>query len=76
MNKRLLQMGVLAVAALCGMAFSFGGWAVVTVDDLPQAFTVGQPTTIAFSIRQHGVKLMDGYARRSLSPTKKAARRK
>jgi hypothetical protein len=68
MNKRLLQMGVLAFAALCGMAFSFGGWAVVTVDDLPQAFTVGQPTTIAFSIRQHGVQLLDG-----LRPTLVAA---
>jgi len=60
MNKRLLQIGALAVAAFGAMAFAFGGWAVVTVDDLPQAFTVGQPTTIAFSIRQHGVKLLDG----------------
>ena len=64
MNTRLLRLGALALAALGGMAFSFGGWAVVTVDDLPQSFTVGQPTTFAFSIRQHGVSLLD-----KLTPT-------
>jgi mono/diheme cytochrome c family protein len=60
MNKRLLRVGALTVVAFGGMAFSFGGWAVITVDDLPQAFTVGQPTTIGFSVRQHGIKLTDG----------------
>jgi len=55
MDKRLLRLGVLALAALGGMAFSFGGWAVVTVDDLPQSFTVGQPTTFAFAARPGGL---------------------
>jgi mono/diheme cytochrome c family protein len=64
MHKRLLRLGALALAALGGMAFSFGGWAVVTVDDLPQSLTVGQPTTLAFAIRQHGVTLLNG-----LTPT-------
>lgn len=58
-NKRFLQLAALSLAALGGMAFTFGGWAIITVDDLPYALTVGQPTTVAFSVRQHGMKLLD-----------------
>jgi mono/diheme cytochrome c family protein len=57
--KKRLQLAALSFAALGGMAFTFGGWAIITVDDLPYALTVGQPTTIAFSVRQHGMKLLD-----------------
>jgi mono/diheme cytochrome c family protein len=58
MSKRL-TVGALLLVALTGTAYTFGGWCVVTVDDLPEYVTVGKPTEITFTIRQHGVSLMD-----------------
>jgi hypothetical protein len=37
-----------------------GGWAVVTVENLPDQFVVGKPTTLTFSVRQHGMHLVPG----------------
>ncbi|MFT3894987.1 MAG: c-type cytochrome [Anaerolineales bacterium] len=37
-----------------------GGWAVITLDELPSDLVAGQPYTIGFTVRQHGVTLMDG----------------
>ena len=62
MNTRFLKPAALVLASLAAMAFSFGGWAVITVDDLPHAFTVGEPVSIAFTVRQHGVRPLDGLA--------------
>jgi mono/diheme cytochrome c family protein len=59
MSKRPITVAALALAALAGTAFTFGGWCVITVDDLPEYVTVGKPTEIAFTIRQHGLTLMD-----------------
>lgn len=59
MSKRPLTVAALALAALAGTAFTFGGWCVITVDDLPEYVTVGKPTEITFNIRQHGVSLMN-----------------
>src|SRR5947207_108467 len=59
MRKRILQLGALTIAALGATAFALGGWAVITVDDLPQALTVGQPTSIGFMVRQHGHTPLD-----------------
>jgi len=59
MSKRPLTVAALALAALAGTAFTFGGWCVVTVDDLPEYVTVGKPTEITFTIRQHGMTLLD-----------------
>jgi hypothetical protein len=33
-----------------------GGWAVVTLDELPGEIHAGQPTTIGFKVLQHGVR--------------------
>jgi len=38
---------------------ALGGWATVTVEDLPEYVTSGQPTTLTFTVRQHGVRLLD-----------------
>ncbi len=57
-NRAPLLAGV-ATVALSASAYTFGGWAVVTVDDLPEYLTVGQPNKIAFVVRQHGMRLMD-----------------
>jgi mono/diheme cytochrome c family protein len=40
------------------MAFA-GGWATITVRDLPDYVVAGQPTELAFTIRQHGVEPMN-----------------
>jgi cytochrome c551/c552 len=37
-----------------------GGWAVVTVKDLPEYFVAGRQYTIEFQVRQHGRTLLSG----------------
>ena len=39
-----------------------GGWAILTVHDLPASLEVGRQTTLQFSLRQHGEELMSGRA--------------
>jgi cytochrome c551/c552 len=48
----------LAAAVVAGFA-TMGGWAVVTVQDLPEYFVAGRPYTIEFKIRQHGRNLLN-----------------
>lgn len=38
----------------------FGGWAAVTLDDVPDYLVAGQPVTLTYTVRQHGVELMSG----------------
>jgi cytochrome c2 len=37
-----------------------GGWAVITLDELPSGAVAGEPLTIGFTVRQHGRTLMTG----------------
>jgi cbb3-type cytochrome c oxidase subunit III len=37
-----------------------GGWAVVTIKDLPEYFVAGQQYTLEFQVRQHGRTLLSG----------------
>jgi cytochrome c551/c552 len=37
-----------------------GGWAVVTIKDLPEYFIAGQQYTLEFQVRQHGRTLLSG----------------
>ena len=50
---------ILAVVWLLGAAMNAqaGGWAVITLDDLPKQITAGQALTIGFTVRQHGKTL-------------------
>lgn len=48
---RVLVPGLL-LPALMGHA---GGWAVITVDDLPDYVEAGKPVQLSFMVRQHGV---------------------
>jgi len=50
------QMAVL----LTLFALHVGGWAVITVEDLPDQLVVGQPVTLTFAVRQHGRTLLSG----------------
>ena len=51
----MLKLVSVLVAGLTAM----GGWAVVTVQDLPEYFVAGRPYTIEFRIRQHGRHLLN-----------------
>lgn len=59
MNRPMLTLALPALVAATAGAYAFGGWAVVTIDDLPTQLTVGKPTTFTFVIRQHGISLMN-----------------
>jgi len=54
MTNRFLRVIVLGGTVLCASAFVFGGWAAVTVDDVPDYLVAGKPTSLSFVIRQHG----------------------
>jgi mono/diheme cytochrome c family protein len=43
---------------------SYGGWAAITVQDLPDYVVVGQPVTLTFTVRQHGVTKLSGLKAR------------
>jgi mono/diheme cytochrome c family protein len=64
--RRDSRVAVLAVAVVALSAAAvpavMGGWAVLTVHEVPASLTVGQPTTLTFSLRQHGEELMSGRA--------------
>jgi mono/diheme cytochrome c family protein len=59
MTRRILATALALVGATALSAYAFGGWAVVTLDELPTHLTVGQPTTFSFVVRQHGIELMN-----------------
>jgi mono/diheme cytochrome c family protein len=52
----MLKLGVVLSAGLVAM----GGWAVVTVKDLPEYFVAGRQYTLEFQVRQHGRTLLSG----------------
>jgi cytochrome c2 len=62
----------LGIALLLSLIFAVpafaGGWAVISLDELPTNVIAGEPLTIGFTVRQHGVTPMDG-----LDPTITAA---
>ena len=58
-RKRLTMLGAGLAVATIGAA-RFGGWAVITVDDLPSYAEVGKPLDLSFVVRQHGFTLLDG----------------
>jgi mono/diheme cytochrome c family protein len=62
MSRRLLPIFAIALSAVAASAFTFGrgGWAVITVEDLPEHLVAGRPMEISFLVRQHGVELMSG----------------
>ena len=62
MSSRLIMrsgMAVLALLALLTSVAQAGGWAVITLDELPTQLMAGQPVTIGFTVRQHGKTLRD-----------------
>lgn len=58
--KRLSILMITALAALWVAPALAGGWAVVTLDTLPAEIIAGEPLTIGFMVRQHGVTPLGG----------------
>lgn len=62
MNRYWLRQLVLcvAVALACVGVVQAGGWAVLTLDNLPQNVMMGESFVVRFSVRQHGNHLISG----------------
>lgn len=60
MRKSILVLLLLGVAGIGATSHNWGGWATVTVDDLPDYFVAGQPVRLSFVVRQHGMRPLDG----------------
>jgi cytochrome c2 len=58
---RLIGLSLAVLIALSGGPWpaQAGGWAVATLDEIPAGVTAGQPFTIGFTMRQHGVRPVD-----------------
>ncbi len=64
MKKRTLHAALFGILLVPALAFTFGGWAVITVDDLPDYVVAGKPVDIGFVMRQHGVTRLEGFSPR------------
>lgn len=53
------SLGVLGVLLVAAMPVFAGGWAVATLDAIPTGVTAGQPFTVGFTMRQHGLRPVD-----------------
>src|SRR5687768_16561633 len=60
MSRRLFRRVLPALLVIPLAALAFGGWAVVSVEDLPEHAIAGQPLNLSFAVRQHGVSLLGG----------------
>lgn len=64
MKKLWLGIAGIGLAVSGIAAVAFGGWAVVSVDTMPEYAVAGRPLTFSFIVRQHGVSLLDGRSPR------------
>jgi hypothetical protein len=49
-----------AAVTLMTATIGAGGWAVVTIDELPARIDAGRPLALAYTVRQHGRTLLGG----------------
>ena len=59
MNRKQMVIGITVLIALCLTFVSAlaGGWAVITVENLPGEVRAGENMHLEFSVRQHGREL-------------------
>lgn len=55
-----LVMSTLLVTPAPSTPLPWGGWATVTVEDLPAQICAGQPVRFVFVVKQHGKTPLDG----------------
>lgn len=58
MIKKCWLVALPALLAATAFARYAGGWAVVSVQDLPDYAVAGQPLTLTYTVRQHGYNLL------------------
>ncbi|HSL29004.1 MAG TPA: cytochrome c [Anaerolineales bacterium] len=62
-SRTRIALGLTLLIALVFAAPAFaGGWAVISLDELPANVVAGEPLTIGFTVLQHGHTPMDGLA--------------
>ncbi len=54
--SRKSGMAITLMAVFFGTAAHYGGWAVTSVQNLPDQLVAGTPYNLTFSIKQHGVE--------------------
>lgn len=59
MQKKRWIAALPALLAATAFARFAGGWAVVSVQDLPDYAVAGQPLTLTYTVRQHGNNLLN-----------------
>ncbi len=62
MTRRTLLSLLLFAIALPAFAFAAGGWAITTVENLPEYLVVDRPTDITFTVRRHGMSPESGFS--------------
>jgi mono/diheme cytochrome c family protein len=60
MNRKRCGLLVAVASLVAATTISAGGWAVITVDALPEYIRAGEPFTLAYTVRQHGARLVGG----------------
>jgi len=61
MRRMARRFLIPAFLLFCTMTTAFaGGWAIVTVNDLPEYVVSGKPVVLTFTVRQHGMTLLNG----------------
>jgi cytochrome c2 len=51
--------GLASAAILSGVMTHAGGWAVITLDNVPDYAVAGKPIELTYTVRQHGHTLLD-----------------
>lgn len=59
MIDRVKRLILVALVTLPAAAFTLGGWAVVTVEDMPEYAVAGTSFDLTYTVRQHGLGLFD-----------------
>ncbi len=60
MTRKRWVLGTPGLLLAAAFAHNAGGWAVTTVQDLPDYVVAGQPVTLTYAVRQHGEELLGG----------------
>ena len=60
MSRWRISLLIVSLLILIAATAYAGGWAIVTVNDLPDYAIAGKTLTMTFAVRQHGATLLDG----------------
>jgi cytochrome c551/c552 len=63
MTRTPFRLTLAGLALLPTVAHHAGGWAVITVDELPDYVVAGEPVKLAYTVRQHGMTPLGGLTR-------------